>query len=224
VRRSAINAGNFFPTTSIVAKNVELHNKVPNLSFKFHSAYDSTYDHYLLKICPDLPLDHRLQFETRVTEPNSQIIVQMPKISRPYLDLHFRVFCTHHGLTVMPSVFPAMLDKLVAESLFCHIMLTSPFVKDAKAQLTKVTSLSAFKAPTLEGTRSTYPERQLTVKQAKDLVKKHIRVSSQMLPKWDVPVHYMDVYVVAYNSKKRTFEFAFPNDSDKSSDFERFQT
>jgi hypothetical protein len=206
------NAGNFFPTTSLMSRNIELHQSIPNLSFKFHSPFDSTYDRYLVQICRDLPLDHPLRRETGVTKESSEVYVYMPKICRPYLELHLRVFCTHHGLNVMPGVFPMGFDKLLSEALYSHIMLSSPFVAKAKKSFCKSKSSSAFEAPKLGEVSSKYPQRQLTKKQAKALVKTDIELSSAMFPKWAVEEHYMRVYVVAYNASKRVFEFVFPDD------------
>jgi len=154
------------------------------------------------------------------------VVVLIPNMSRPYVELHFRIFCTHHGLKhhgcfTMPSNFPTF-DKFQAEAIFYLVMLNSPFVTEAKNEFRKSTSLSSFYAPQIDQPPSAYPERQLTVAQAKQLVHKTIRLSSSMFPEWDQPVHFMNAYIVGYDSKKRTFEFAFPDEYD-TSDFSHFK-
>ena len=49
----------------------------------------------------------------------------------------------------MPNNFPTF-DKFQAEAIFYLVMLSSPFVTEAKNEFRKSTSLSSFKAPQID--------------------------------------------------------------------------
>jgi len=104
------NAANFFPTIKLIEQNVELHQRTPNLSLKFKSPHNSSYDSYLVKVSPHLPLGHCLRQSTGVAEDSSQVVVLLPKISRPFVELHFRVFCTHYSLKTCDGFFTIAND------------------------------------------------------------------------------------------------------------------
>jgi hypothetical protein len=214
------NAANFFPTIKLIEQNVELHQRAPNLSLKFQSAHNDTFDRYQVQISPHVPLSHILRQVTHGVSNASNQLVLVPTISRPFVELHFRVFCEHHGIKndgwiITPTSFPTF-DKLVAEALFSLIMLNSPLVADAKKGTRKPKAAWTFQAPEIKVTNPIYPARQLTMKQAKELVHTTIRLSSKMFPGWNEPEHFMNVYVVRHDSKKRAFEFAFPDDTEPS--------
>ena len=158
------------------------------------------------------------------------MLVLIPNISRPYVELHYRVFCQHHGLKydggyTYSSAFP-YFDKFLADALFHLIILNSPFFRTAKYVFRTAASISAFKqhkAPETGDSCATYPAAQLTVQQAKRLVHKTIRLSSKMFPKWDTQERYLNVYIARHDLKSRTFDFVFPGEFDKPDDFSRFK-
>ena len=213
------NAANFFPTTKLVERNIELYQRAPNMSLKYKCSYNKTYDTYEIMFNPNLQLNHMLRQSTGAIGEN-KIVAIIPSISRPFVELHYRVFCMHHGLSYKPYTDFCDLqsfEKLQTDTLFGLIMLNSPFSKSAKEALRKQTS-----TPEKKQNSSVYPALGLAPGQAKLLVGKIVRLSSEMFPNWPVSPYFMDTYIAGHSSSKRTFEFVFPEECN-ASEFERFK-
>lgn len=220
------NAGNFFPTVKLIAQNIELYQRIPNLSLRFKSGHNTEYDTYIVEVNPSLPHNHLLRQSTGAKGDGSDVLVVFPKVSRPFVELHFRVFCTHHGLSPRPwftiqNDYPEF-EELQVQVLFMLIMLDSPFTKVARQATRKPTCHSSFDAPKLD-LCSAYPERRLTTAQASKLVGQTIQLSSDLYPNWGAPRHSMEAYIAKHNLQSRTFDIVFPADETDNIEFDRFK-
>ena len=223
------NAGNFFPTVKIIEQNIELYQRIPNVSLRFKSEHNDAYDAYIVEVNPSLPHDHLLRQSTGANDDSSEVLVLFPKVSRPFVELHFRTFCTHHSISkclqpcyTIQNDYP-LFEVMQAEVLFSLIMLNSPFTKDARQAARKPDCSSTFKAPTLETVCSTYPERQLTKGQASKLVGQTIKLSSDLYPKWGTSRHFMEAYIARHSPQSRMFDIVFPADEADEEELDRFK-
>ena len=96
------NAGNFFPTVKLIEQNVELYQRTPNLSLRFKFGHNDEYDTYIVVVSRQIPHDHLLRQSIGARDDSSEVLVLFPKVSRPFIELHFRVFCTHHSFSPRP--------------------------------------------------------------------------------------------------------------------------
>ena len=225
------NAANFFPTISLVEQNTELYQRAPNMSLRFITALSDKYDEYILELNPNITLSHPLRTATGATG-DREVVVAIPKMSRPFVTMHHRVFWAHLSNTPKPGVSCHLIancqpafEKLQAETLFCHIMMNSPFATRAKKGIMQQKCDSTFQAPKLDSPcerGNQYPEMQLPKEQAKQLVGKTIRISSEMFPDWDIAKHLVNAFVSGHDSKARAFELVFPDEYD-SQEFDRFK-
>lgn len=221
------NAGNIFPTVKIIEQNVELYQHIPNLSLRFKTNHNDAYDTYIVEVNPSIAHDHLLRISTHVKDDSSEVLVLFPKVSRPFIELHFRVFCTHHSLTPNPCYtiqngYPRF-EELQAQVLFGLIMLDSPFTRDAKQATRKSGCNSTFDAPELKNLCATYPERQLTKGQAAKLVGQTVNLSSDLFPKCRTPRHFMEAYIAKHNLTSRSFDMVFPAEADDANELHRFK-
>ena len=225
------NAANFFPTISLVEQNTELYQRAPNMSLRFITALSDKYDEYILELNPNITLSHPLRTATGATG-DREVVVAIPKMSRPFVTMHHRVFCAHLSNTPKPGVSCHLIansqpvfEKLQAETLFCLIMMNSPFATRAKKGIAQQKCESTFQAPKLDPRcerSSQYPEMQLPKEQAKRLVGQTIRISSEMFPHWDIEKHLVNAFVSGHDSSTRAFELVFPDEYD-SHEFDRFK-
>ena len=120
------NPDNIFPSTELVHKNMELYQSIPNMTVKFERRFNDHFDEYGIVFSPELPLFHELRASIGAVDGQPRRVLFVTG-SRPFLDLHHRVFQEHHK-----SAVPAMsrFDELVSQQLFSQIVLHSPTMKD----------------------------------------------------------------------------------------------
>ena len=212
------NAANFFPTISLVEQNIELYQRAPNMSLRFNAVLSETYDEYILELNPNIMLSHPLRTATGATG-DRKVVVAVPTMSRPFVTMHYRVFHAHLSDTPKPGVSCQLIDscqpafeKLQAETLFCLIMMNSPFATSARKDIVKQKCGSTFQAPKLDSRCDQYPEMQLPNEQAKLLVGQTIRISSEMFPNWVVQKHLVNAYIAGHDSSAHVFELVFPDE------------
>jgi hypothetical protein len=213
------NVSNIMPTVEIIHTNMELFQRTPNLSFKFHGSLNNQYDQYTVVLNSGLSMNHALRAAV-----GSRSTIVLPVGSRPFVDVHYRVFCAHHGLNwsasprvaVAPNI--AWFDQVQADLLFGLTMMASPFVREVKKTAPRTSKF----APPSDAKVNSYPERYLSPAAAQKLVHTHIQVSSELFPQWAVEPHMCNAFVVAHSGSKRTFELMFPDDYPHA-DFELFE-
>lgn len=211
------NTFNIVPTLDVVHTNIELHQRRPNLSLKFAGTFSNQYDEYTIVLNSALSMTHALHTALGGTKT-----VLIPVGSRPFVAVHYRVFCAHHNI---PSSTPRItvaqdmswFDQTQADLMFALTMMASPFVRELKKTAKTESKFAQPAGIQLNG----YPERSLSLADARKLVGTTIKVSSELFPKWDVQPHLCNAFVVRHNAAKRSFNLIFP-DEYTASEFELF--
>ena len=121
------NANNIFPTIDLIHKNMELYQKIPNVTVKFDRAFNEHFDKYTIVFSPKLLLLDDLRVCIGATDPQPRCAL-FAKGSRPFLELHHRAFTEHHK-PIVPTM--AVSDFHVSQQLFSQIMLQTSSAKSA---------------------------------------------------------------------------------------------
>lgn len=131
----------YFPSTELVHKNMELYQSIPNMTVRFERRFNDHFDEYTIVFSPELPLLHEVRTSIGAVDGQPRRVL-FATGSRPFLDLHHRAFQEHHK-----SAIPAMsrFDELVSQQLFSQIMLYSPTMRDNRNRVkNRKKSSSAF--------------------------------------------------------------------------------
>ena len=202
------NASNIVPTLDIIHTNLELHHRCPNLSLKFYRSVNTEYDEYIIVLNSALRMTHAL----RCALGNNKTAV-IPVGSRPFVEVHYRVFCAHHSIPCITSHISvaqnlSWFDQVQADLMFGLSMMASPFVKDMKKKALKDSKFAQPDHIQVNG----YPEQYLAPADARKLVGTTIKVSSELFPNWKVDPHMCNTFVVRHNAGKHSFELMFPDE------------
>lgn len=60
------------------------------MSLRFNAVLSETYDEYILELNPNIMLSHPLRTATGATG-DRKVVVAIPKMSRPFVTMHYRV-------------------------------------------------------------------------------------------------------------------------------------
>ena len=203
------NADNIFPTTELIHKNMELYQNVPNLTICFSRGYNDEFDEYTIVFNAQLPFLHELR-ESLGINGNQQKHILLAKHSRPFCELHHKVFQEHHK-PIPPTI--SCFDRLVSQKLFSEIMLRSPALAEMKKKVrSKQPSTSIYELSVEKNPRKSFPQMGFAPEAAKGLVDTVVEVSSKLFSGWEVEERVMSAWIKSHGSRARTFEVAFrPN-------------